>query len=75
VDDYLLHSRLGADAAESTSQAYATALALFLEWTSSLGKTGEKYLHISEGSCSGSGITTAHRAPTPAGIRSGVHAG
>ena len=37
VDDYLLHSRLGADAAESTSQAYATALALFLEWTSSLG--------------------------------------
>ena len=38
VDDYLLHSRLGADAAESTSQAYATALALFLEWTSSLGK-------------------------------------
>ena len=38
VEDYLLHSRLGADAAESTSQAYATALALFLEWTSSLGK-------------------------------------
>jgi integrase/recombinase XerD len=38
VDDYLLHSRLGADAAESTSQSYATALALFLEWTSSLGK-------------------------------------
>lgn len=37
ADDFLLHQRLGLDRAEGTSEAYATALALFLEWCGHLG--------------------------------------
>lgn len=38
IDDYLLHRRLGTDAAESTTQAYANGLALFLDWSESIAK-------------------------------------
>uniref|UniRef100_UPI003F4949EE hypothetical protein n=1 Tax=Paenarthrobacter ureafaciens TaxID=37931 RepID=UPI003F4949EE len=38
VDDFQLHQRLGRDGAESTSQSYATSLALFLNWASSVGR-------------------------------------
>ena len=37
VDEFLLHQRLGLDRAESTTEAYATAVALFLEWSAQLG--------------------------------------
>ncbi len=36
ADDYLLYRRLGADAAELTTQAYAGALALFFDWCDTL---------------------------------------
>lgn len=32
ADEYLQHLRLGQDAAESTTKAYAEALALYLRW-------------------------------------------
>jgi integrase/recombinase XerD len=32
ADDFLLHLRLGRDCAESTTEAYARSLALFLQW-------------------------------------------
>lgn len=37
ADDFLLHQRLGLDRAEGTSESYATAIALFLEWCTHLG--------------------------------------
>lgn len=39
VDEYLIHRRLGTDAAESTTQAYAIGLGLFLDWCDSIGKS------------------------------------
>lgn len=38
IDEFLLHLRLGRDGAESTTQSYATSLALFLKWCTSIGK-------------------------------------
>ena len=38
VDEFLLHCRLGRDAAESTTESYATSLALFLQWAASVGR-------------------------------------
>lgn len=38
VDDWLLHLRVGRDCAESTTESYAGALALFLEWCGSIGR-------------------------------------
>lgn len=38
IDEFLLHLRLGRDGAESTTQSYATSLALFLKWCASIGK-------------------------------------
>src|SRR5690349_14664679 len=38
ADEFLLHVRLGRDGAESTTQSYATSLALFLQWCASIGK-------------------------------------
>jgi integrase/recombinase XerD len=38
ADDFLLHLRLGRDCAESTTEAYARSLALFLQWCSSTGR-------------------------------------
>lgn len=38
VDEWLLHLRMGRDCAESTTEAYATALALFLQWCDTLGR-------------------------------------
>lgn len=38
ADDFLLHHRLGRDGAESTSQSYATSLALFFDWAASIRK-------------------------------------
>ena len=32
ADEWLLHVRLGRDCAESTTEAYARSLALFLDW-------------------------------------------
>lgn len=37
VDDWLLHLRMGRGCAESTTEAYATSLALFLRWCQSVG--------------------------------------
>ena len=37
VDDWLLHLRIGRDCAESTTESYAGALALFFEWCASIG--------------------------------------
>ncbi|MEX5709135.1 tyrosine-type recombinase/integrase [Parafrankia sp. FMc6] len=37
VDEWLLHERLGRDLAESTTEAYATSVALFLEWCATVG--------------------------------------
>ena len=37
ADEFLLHQRLGLDRAETTTEAYATAVALFLEWSAQLG--------------------------------------
>lgn len=36
ADEWLLNLRLGRDCAESTTEAYATSLALFLQWCSSV---------------------------------------
>jgi len=38
ADDWLLHLRMGRDCAESTTQSYAGALALFFDWCASLGR-------------------------------------
>jgi integrase/recombinase XerD len=38
ADDFLLHHRLGQDGAESNSQSYATSLALFFDWATSIRK-------------------------------------
>ncbi|QGK70324.1 tyrosine-type recombinase/integrase [Allosaccharopolyspora coralli] len=38
ADEWLLHVRLGQDRAESTTQAYATALALLLQWCTATGR-------------------------------------
>ena len=37
VDDFLLHLRLGRDCAESTTEAYARSLVLFLRWCARVG--------------------------------------
>lgn len=37
VDDWLLHLRMGRGCAESTTEAYATSLALFLSWCQLVG--------------------------------------
>jgi integrase/recombinase XerD len=37
ADDFLLHLRLGRDCAESTTEAYARSVALFLQWCSRTG--------------------------------------
>lgn len=37
ADDFLLHQRVGMDRAESTTAAYATSVALFLQWCRQLG--------------------------------------
>jgi len=37
VDDFLLHLRLGRDCAESTTEAYARSLVLFLQWCARVG--------------------------------------
>lgn len=37
ADEFLLHQRLGLDRAESTTEAYATAVALFLQWSTQSG--------------------------------------
>jgi integrase/recombinase XerD len=37
ADEWLLHVRLGRDRAESTTEAYARSLALFLDWCASAG--------------------------------------
>jgi site-specific recombinase XerD len=37
ADEWLLHVRLGRDRAESTTEAYARSLGLFLEWCSATG--------------------------------------
>jgi hypothetical protein len=37
ADDFLLHLRLGRDYAESTTQAYARSVALFLQWCARVG--------------------------------------
>jgi integrase/recombinase XerD len=38
VDDWLLHLRTGRGCAESTTESYAGALALFFDWCSSIGR-------------------------------------
>lgn len=38
ADEWLLHVRLGQDRAESTTQAYATSLALLFEWCGATGR-------------------------------------
>lgn len=38
VDEWLLHLRVGRDCAESTTEAYATSMALFLVWCQSIGR-------------------------------------
>jgi len=38
ADDWLLHVRLGRDRATSTTEAYATSLALFFEWCAAIGR-------------------------------------
>src|SRR5260370_16517799 len=38
ADEWLLHVRLGRDCAESTTEAYAGALALFFEWCAAIGR-------------------------------------
>lgn len=38
VDEWLLHLRLGRDCAESTTEAYATSMSLFLLWCQSIGR-------------------------------------
>src|ERR1022692_1428670 len=38
ADDWLLHVRLGRDGAQSTTEAYARSLALFLEWCAAIGQ-------------------------------------
>ena len=38
ADEWLLHVRLGRDRAESTTEAYARSLALFLEWCAAAGR-------------------------------------
>lgn len=38
VDDWLLHLRIGRDCAESTTESYAGALALFFEWCASIDR-------------------------------------
>jgi integrase/recombinase XerD len=38
ADEWLLHVRLGQDRAESTTEAYARAVALFLEWCTAMGR-------------------------------------
>jgi integrase/recombinase XerD len=38
ADEWLLHVRLGQDRAESTTQAYATSLALMFEWCAATGR-------------------------------------
>jgi hypothetical protein len=40
VDEFLLHVRLGRAGAESTTQSYAISLALFLRWSTSIGRIG-----------------------------------
>lgn len=37
ADEWLLHLRLGRDRAESTTEAYARSLALFLDWCAAGG--------------------------------------
>src|SRR6266702_1086852 len=39
ADEWLLHVRLGRDRAESTTEAYARSLALFLDWCARAGST------------------------------------
>jgi hypothetical protein len=38
ADEYLHHMRLGRDAAESTTKAYAESLALYLRWCEQTGR-------------------------------------
>ncbi len=38
ADEWLLHVRLGRDCAESTTEAYARSMALFLEWCAATGQ-------------------------------------
>ena len=38
ADEWLLHVRLGRDRAESTTEAYARSLALFLDWCAAAGR-------------------------------------
>lgn len=38
ADEWLLHVRLGQDRAESTTEAYARAVALFFEWCTAVGR-------------------------------------
>jgi integrase/recombinase XerD len=42
ADDWLLHLRLGRDRATSTTEAYATSLALFFEWCAAIGTDWRK---------------------------------
>src|SRR6266851_6854714 len=37
ADEWLLHVRLGRDCAESTTEAYARSLSLFLDWCAAIG--------------------------------------
>jgi hypothetical protein len=37
ADEFLLNARLGRDLAESTTQAYATSVALYLRWCARTG--------------------------------------
>jgi integrase/recombinase XerD len=39
ADEYLRHERFGRDAAESTTKAYALAIALFLRWCAGTGRS------------------------------------
>ena len=41
ADDFLRHQRFGRDGAESTTKAYAHAIALFLRWCARTGRTWE----------------------------------
>ena len=41
ADDFLRHQRFGRDGAESTTKAYAHAIALFLRWCSQTGRSWE----------------------------------
>lgn len=71
ADGFLRHQRFGRDGAESTTKAYAHAIALFLRWCTCSGRSWEAGVeHL------GPFITwLAHAGPTASGPASGAGSG